>query len=467
MMVLAIILSTIVPALAETGSITVENPVREQTYTAYQIFSVTYNADGTAYAYQIAEDSQWYAIVAEYTGNGTIALDKAEDGNVIANYVVSVADNFSAADFANFLKGKITDEFVGSPLQALGDKATVTGLPLGYYFVTSTTGALCNLTTTDPSASIYDKNDIPFDKTDDQEDVEVGQTVHYKITGKVPSTTGFSNYQYEVADTMSDGLTFQNDVTVKVDNETLNQVYYTYTPHEAGNGFTLSIDVMELQAYVTKEITIEYSAVTNEKAIANIEKNSATLTYTNDPTTGSQVTTEPDEEKVYSSKIIIDKYADNGDGKIALSGAKFVLKNEEGLFYQYVAPVADDPETEAVETLNAKVNWVSHQNEATEIETDSNGAASFGGLKDGKYYLIETKAPDGYNLLNAPYEVIISGSDSNESLLTLTTSIQNMFGAELPETGGIGTTLFYLLGGLLVGAAFIVLVTRRRMKTEK
>jgi len=224
---------------------------------------------------------------------------------------------------------------------------------------------------------------------------------------------------------------------------------------------------MELQDYVAKEISVTYSAITNENAIASIEKNAATLTYTSDPTTGTEMTTEPDEEKVYSSKLVIDKYAETGEERISLSGAKFVLKNEDGLFYQYVAPVADDPETEADETVAAKVNWVSDQSDATEIETDENGAAFFGGLKDGTYFLIETKAPEGYNLLTAPHEVEINGSDENESLLTLTTSIQNMFGAELPETGGMGTTIFYLLGGALVAGAFIALITRKRMRTEK
>jgi len=467
LLILTLILGSAVPAMAATGSITVENAVAEQTYTAYQIFDVTYNADGTAYSYQIAENSQWYASVNAYAENGTLTLTKAEDGREIPNYVVTVDDSFSAADFANYLKTQLTADMIGTTLIAQNGKATASGLALGYYFVTSSTGALCNLTTTDPSASIYDKNDIPFEKTDDQQDVEVGQRVNYAITGKVPSTTGFASYKYEIADTMSDGLTFQNDVEVFVDGSKLDESFYTYTPHEAGNGFALSINVMELQDYVAKEISVTYSAITNENAIASIEKNAATLTYTSDPTTGTEMTTEPDEEKVYSSKLVIDKYAETGEERISLSGAKFVLKNEDGLFYQYVAPVADDPETEADETVAAKVNWVSDQSDATEIETDENGAAFFGGLKDGTYFLIETKAPEGYNLLTAPHEVEINGSDENESLLTLTTSIQNMFGAELPETGGMGTTIFYLLGGALVAGAFIALITRKRMRTEK
>ena len=98
-------------------------------------------------------------------------------------------------------------------------KATATGLDLGYYFVTSTNGALCNLTTTDPAVTIHDKNDMPFKKEVDKTNVDVGQAVTFKITGKVPDYTGFTKYTYLITDTMTNGLTFKDDVKVMVGSE--------------------------------------------------------------------------------------------------------------------------------------------------------------------------------------------------------------------------------------------------------
>lgn len=465
LLVFTLLLSVAVPAMASTGSITVENPLEGQTYTAYLIFDVAYNEDGSAYAYSIPESSDWLAIVQSYAG---ISLEKAADESNGIRYVVTALESFSAADFAEHLKAGLDEESMsGTDLTVANGKASATGLPLGYYFVKSANGALCNLTTTNPSATIYDKNDIPFDKVDDQQSVEVGQTVHYEITGKVPSTTGFESYVYKVADTMSDGLTFQNDMKVYVGGAELAAEFYDYALNDSGSGFTLSIHVMDLQDYVTQPIKVAYSAVVNENAIASVEKNAATLEFSNDPTKDTTTTTKPDEETVYSAKIVIDKFALSGGEKISLAGAKFVLADKDGKFYKYTAPVADDPSTEADETVAAKVEWVDDQDNATEIETDENGAAEFVGLSDGTYHLIETAAPDGYNLLTEAKEIVIQGSDTDEQKLVITASVENMFGTELPETGGIGTTLFYVAGGALVAGAFIVLITRRHMRTEK
>lgn len=464
LLIFTLVLGMAIPALADTGSITVENPVQGQSYTAYQIFDVTYNADRTSYAYTISKSSVWLASIESYDG---ITLTEPADETQDGIYVVTATGDFSAASFANHLKGSIPESADGTELSMEGGKATASGLPLGYYFVSSTSGALCNLTTTDPTATIYDKNDIPFDKVDDQTDVDVGQTVNYTLTGKVPSTTGFETYTYQFADTMSEGLTFQNDIKVYVGDTQLTSEYYTYHLNETGDGFTLSLDVKALQSYVMQEIKVTYSAVVNEKAIASIENNSATLKYSSNPITGEETTTEPVETEVFSSKLVIDKFAGSGEDKVSLAGAKFVLKNEDGYFYQYTAPVTDDPSTEADETKAAKVNWVENQKDATEIVTDENGAAAFGGLANGTYYLIETEAPEGYNLLSEPQQVSIASDGTDETALTQITSVENNFGTELPETGGAGTTLFYLVGGALVAGAFIVLVTRRRMKTEK
>lgn len=441
---------------AETGTITVDNPIAAQTYTAYKIFDVVYDAEGH-YSYTIDSSNEWFTTVQAYAteANG-LTLTQA---NGSTTYIVTTTNAFSAPDFAVALKAAVTGKTGGITLNVADGKATATGLDLGYYFVTSSTGALCNLTTTNPDATIHDKNDVPFGKVDDKASVEVGETVSYTITGKVPDTTGFTTYEYTIADTMSAGLTFQKNVAVTVDGVTLDAGKYVL--NQTDNGFTLTIEVMELQEKVGKEIKVTYTAVTNDKAVTVISKNSATLTYSNNPTDSESKTTTPkDEETVYSAKLVIDKYQ-KGDGSKKLANAKFVLKNAEGKYYKYTA---------ATESAAAQVEWVANQADATEVTTDTNGAAAFNGLKDGTYHLVETAAPAGYNLLATEVEVVINGADATEvdlSSLTATAKVENSTGTTIPETGGIGTTIFYVAGGLLVLGAVILLITKKRMSSAK
>lgn len=439
---------------AGPGTITVDNPLEGQTYTAYKIFDVTYDEAKSTYAYSIAGDSEWYAVVSAYDG---ITLTKAASENT---YAVTKKDTFSAAAFANVLKAAVTGKTGGITLNVADGKATATGLDLGYYFVTSSTGALCNLTTTNPDATIHDKNDVPFDKVDDKASVEVGETVSYTITGKVPDYTGFTTYTYLITDTMSEGLTFQKDAKVTVGGtDVTSACTITYDVDSNANKFTVSIPVMNYT--IGAEIKVTYTAVTNDNAVTVISKNSATLTYSNNPTDSESKTTTPkDEETVYSAKLVIDKYQKDDENK-KLANAKFVLKNAEGKYYKYTA---------ATESAAAKVEWVENQTDATEVTTDNNGAAAFNGLKDGTYYLVETAAPAGYNLLANEVEVTINGADATEmdlSYLTATAKVENSTGTTIPETGGIGTTIFYVAGGLLVLGAVILLITKKRMSSAK
>lgn len=431
-----------------TGTITVENPIEGQTYTAYKIFDVVYNAGKDAYSYTITNKTgSWYEDIKNYSG---LTFTQINDTDT---YVVTKNNNFSAADFSKTLKGKINGK-TGIPLKKDGNVVKAEKLDLGYYFVASESGALCNLTTTDPDATIHDKNDRPFSKKSDKTSVEVGEKITYTVTGKVPNTTGFTAFTYEITDTMSEGLTFNlanAEFTVKVNGSTLID---NYTVTENGNGFILKIDVMKLQTYVGKTIEVTYKAIVNEKAVAEISNNSALLRYSNDPTTDSTTTSGPVEVPAYSAKIVIDKY-ETGDQDKKLAGAKFVLKNTVGKFYKYDATAKE-------------VSWVDSETEATEVTTDNKGAAEFIGLADGTYYLHETEAPKGYNKLTSDKEIIINGSQattSNKTSLVHTEGVANNTGSMLPSTGGIGTTIFYVLGGILVLGAAVVLVVRRR--TEK
>ena len=232
--------------------------------------------------------------------------------------------------------------YTGYELTKQGNVASVSGLPLGYYFVASSSGALCNLTTTNPEVTIHDKNDMPFEKKADQTDVEVGQTVNYTITGKVPAYTGFTSYTYKVADTMSEGLTFnQNSIKVTVGGvDKTTDCTIGKNVGENANSFTVTIPVLDKKYTIGAEIKVTYSAVVNKQAVAKISPNEARLTYSNDPITGTTYTTTPTVVNVYTSKIVIDKVEKVAEGTNAkkLAGAEFVLYKEVPLGTKLPAP---------------------------------------------------------------------------------------------------------------------------------
>ena len=460
-MVMVFAMATTAFAAEDKGTIIVDNPVADQTYTAYKIFDVTYS--GSNYSYTIKTTSEWYSTVKAYAETGGNGLTLTGVAGDTTTFVVSTTDAFSAPAFANALKAAMSGK-TGTTLTADGTTVKATNLDLGYYFVTSTNGALCNLTTTDPTVTIHDKNDIPFNKVDDKESVDVGEIVTYTITGKVPDYTGFTTYTYLITDTMSEGLTFQRNVKVTVGGtDVTSACTITYDKDNNANKFTVSIPVKSYT--IGAEIKVTYTAVVNENAVAKIENNAATLTYSNDPIDANKTTTTPeDKETVYSAKVVINKYV-MGSNNEKLAGAKFVL-------YKEVKTDDSDTTTKNYYKWNdtdKKVEWTPNKADATVKTTDTNGAAAFDGLKDGTYYLEEVKAPAGYNLLKDPAEVVVNGASANAanlSSLTVTGNIENSSGAELPETGGMGTTIFYVLGSVLILAAVVLLVTRKRMSSR-
>ena len=288
---------------AGDGSITIENPKAGETYQAHLIFDVVYNSDKSAYSYTIASDSQWLTVVQSYAG--VTLSDEVTDGAGNSFYIITKNDTFSAAAFSKTLQSALEGK-IGINLTTANGKATVTGLDLGYYFVSGTNGALCNLTTTQPDATIYDKNDVPFEKSADDVSVEVGQEVHFELLSKVPDTTGFDTYTYEITDTMSAGLSFSKDVQVYVDS-VLQTDNVTISNTEDGTGFSLILDVMQLQDQTGKQIKVTYSAVVKESAVSVIQENDAQLKYSSDPTDDSKFAVITDAEKLYTAKIVIDK----------------------------------------------------------------------------------------------------------------------------------------------------------------
>lgn len=458
LLALAMTLALAVPAFAAdtTGSITITNPQGDRTYTAYKIFDVTYS--GKNYSYTISGTDAAFNTVKAYADEAANGLKLTAVANT-NKYNVSIdAAAFSAASFAQYLKTNVGSLGTGTAFTKDGDTMKASGLTPGYYFVSGTSGTVCELATA-KDIEIRDKNEaLQIEKSVDDADrtVEIGQKLTYTITGKVPSTKGYTKFTYQVTDTMSEGLTFNKDVKVTIGGTAVTDAAITYND----NGFVASINMMNYQKQIDAPVVITYTATVNENAIQrDKETNTATLKYSNDPADKNSFKESSVEVNVFSFNIVINKYA-AGNENTKLAGAKFVLKNNEGKYYKYDA---------------AKVTWVDVKADATEVITGADGAARFDGLQAGTYYLEKTAAPAGYNQLTKDITIVLNkdGSatiDSASSTLgadhSLTAGVANSTGTMLPETGGIGTVIFVALGALAVICAGVFLVTNKRMSKE-
>ena len=460
LLALAMTLALAVPAFAAetTGSITITNPQGDHTYTAYKIFDVTYSGDN--YSYTISDTDTAFNTVKAYAdvaANGLNLTAVADTGK----YNVSSSAGFSAASFAQYLKTKADSLGTGTAFIEDGNTMKASGLALGYYFVSSTSGTVCELATA-KDIQIRDKNEVPEikkDVDDNDRTVEIGQKLTYTITGKVPSTKGYDEFTYQVTDTMTEGLTFNKDVKVTIGGTDVT-TDATITKNE--NGFVASVNMMHYQDQIDKPVVITYTATVNEKAIqSDKETNTATLKYSNDPANKDSFKESSVKVEVFSFNIVINKYA-TGNENTKLEGAKFVLKNNDGKYYK-------------CDTATKAVSWVDDKSAATEVSTDANGAARFDGLQAGTYSLEETVAPAGYNQLTKDITIVLdkNGSATIDGAASapgadhsLTTGVANSTGTVLPETGGTGIVIFVALGALAVICSGVFLVTNKRMSKE-
>lgn len=343
---------------------------------------------------------------------------------------------------------------------------------------------------------------------------QIGETVQFQLVVSVPDISGYADYVCTIDDTMTAGLTSnvkdgdKSTVTIKINNDedkVLGNDYYEVTAE--GNTFHVKIDIKEAMKAdlieARNELFVYYTAKLNDSAAFyghpgedTSNKNTASLTYPNDPNGDSTGKTPDSIVKVWTFSTELVKIEGTNTEKV-LNGAKFVLSLDGTLTLEDLKLNDNYEPQESKDKLIAFV--VGGETAPYEIATqekieDANtnttyvieiGKTALVGLGEKTYYLYEIKAPDGYNLLKQPikYEIIMPEGDMSSTAFPLNVPstkvddvdnrlglyiyISNNAGATLPETGGIGTTLFYVIGGLLVVGAGVLLVTKKRMgKTE-
>ena len=464
------------------GSITINDAVPGQIYKAYQILYLeSYNADSNAYAYKA--NSAWSTFINSDAIKGAYV-------NVDAQGYVTWVEGADAAAFAKLAQveaAKMTaDATATAPAADEGatySTVTFSNLKLGYYLVDTTLGTLCSLDTTNPNVEMYEKNEVPTNVKTVQEDstgnygekndADIGQTVNFKST--ITAKKGAENYVFH--DTMSAGLTLDK-ASIKVggvavtnaDGSDLSGDNYvvSYPSGDGSDGCTFEIAFA--QSYlnsITEDTTIviTYSATVNSSAVVGLpgNPNESKLSYGDSSNTK---TTLPSETITYTWDMDILKYA-NGDESKVLADAQFVLLNSAKT---KVATIVGGKLTGWVDVPAAgqdgSIAWPAN----TVLTTNASGKIEIDGLDADTYYLREVKAPNGYNKLANDIEVVITGATTVDGQLTYTTvvaKVNNQSGAELPSTGGMGTTIFYVLGGVLMAGAAILLVTKKKMSNEQ
>lgn len=443
------------------GSITIENALKGETYHAYQILDLeSYDPVKEIYAYKA--NSAWEEWLKEKPQQAYVSVDPQ-------GYVTWVKDA-DPADFAKAAKGQLSNKTPGGSVTATENgSATISDLELGYYLVDSTVGALCELNTTKPDVEITDKNTAPNIKKEVQEDsdekwgdvndADIGQDVNFKST--VSAKPGAR--KYVVHDKMDAALKFDGVTSITAGDTTLTEGT-DYTVVTTGLTDDCTFHIAFTETYLNSitadtDIVINYTAKLTSDAVAGTGYvNETWLDY------GDNQHTERDTTTTYTWKLPIYKYHKAGETKKPLAGAEFILYKG-----------SEESNRDYAQVTNGKLTgWTKVKTDAARLVSGDDGMIAVEGLDADTYYLEETKAPGGYNRLAGPVKVEIShdvsaeGTQMTHTLKQDTTvvdkvEIENQSGTELPSTGGIGTTIFYVLGSILVIGAAVLLITKKRM----
>ena len=503
------------PVMAdETYNITI-NGAKDHEYTAYQVFKGVYSLDNGK---EYLSDVEWGGdvngenIINDLKASeilGTHFTDETPTAEQVAYILQGFSNNSAEMDeFARIVGKNLKTNVAGKSSGVVGEdkNATISGLTAGYYFVKDTgtinAGEIATkfLVKVVGNAEITVKAQAPTLKkeivkengfTDNHTSANVGDKITFKLTANVPDMASFDKYTFTMHDTLSEGLTFDKDsVEVKINNTPLNVSNgYTLTlPTDTDNTFTIKFTKEQLGQNVVHgtgaTIVVKYTATLNEKALKkDVETNKAYLEYTNNPSGDSMG--EPGKTPevpvyVYDFDLTVDKFDGtknetvNEDSK-RLNGATFILYKAKGAKKLYYVQ----------DTTTKAVIWTETKDNATKFTTDANGKATFKGLEEGTYYLEETKAPEGYNKLKDSVEVKIKATYNEDGTLKTDVegcklqqdatnnghyyqvqSIANKAGALLPSTGGIGTTIFYVLGSIMALGAAVLLIAKKRLNGQ-
>lgn len=350
----------------------------------------------------------------------------------------------------------------------------------------------------------------------------IGDKVPFVIASKVPQMQGYTKYFFVLNDSMTAGLTYNRDVAIKIGTTTLAPTAYDVTYDDTANTMKIVIkNFIQYKSEAGKDIVVTYSATLNENADLTQagNKNTVKLTYSNNPNVESKGENEPDSTDpvgetpehvtvTYSTKLQLTKVngADHNEKlegvefqitgtsiKTAVSKGEYFKQDAAGTYYQLkdgtFTETDPTPETESkyvsTSVKYAKVTDTTEQTNMQKVTasgtTDKNGLITFEGLGAGTYFITELKTKSGYNLLTAPITVVITATPGTTSCTWTATmngapatfeenmvklTVENNKGSVLPITGGIGTTIFYVIGGLLVCGAAVMAITKKKLSVE-
>lgn len=468
-----------------------------KTVNAYKMFSATVSSDGGAVSHTL--NDAWKPFF-----KNSVGLTDVTDANVndkANDYVSKLKDSAltafaaKASNWAQTKTNNITADATAtvSKNAATDGKytATFTGLDYGYYVVAvpgatladakGQYAALVRVHSTTVGVDI--KGDLPtVDKKvqvngtgQNATDAKIGDTLKFTLASTIPDMSAYNTYTFNFKDTLSKGLTFGQVDSVKVGDTALTtDTDYTVATAPADNGKTLLTVTMKnfknQQANVGKKITVTYTATLNKDAVVggagNV--NSATIQYSNNPSTNGTGESEPSKVRVFTYGFTVDKYTGDQytDAATRLAGAKFTLAPKNGDPMSFVQVNAGSATANAVYRV-AKAG----ETGTTTITTPENGKVDFQGLKNGEYTLTETEAPAGYNKLASAIGVKVDGrndgTDNTDATVTITYNndngsvygehasngvipVRNKSGVTLPGTGGMGTIAFTVIGVLVI-----------------
>lgn len=469
-----------------------------KTVNAYKMFSATVSSDGGAVSYTLTDG--WKPFFMSSTLDGLTGVTDANVNDKANEYVSKLKDSALSAFAAKASNWAQTNNITADATATVSKNAatdgkytaTFTNLDYGYYVVAvpgatvadtnSQYAALVRVHSTSVDAEI--KGALPtVDKKvqvngtgKDATDAKIGDTLTFTLTSTIPDMSAYNTYTFNFKDTLSKGLTFGQVTSVKVGDTTLTKdTDYTVTTAPADSGKTLLTVAMKdfktkQQANAGKKITVTYAATLNKDAVVggagNV--NSATIQYSNNPSTNGTGESEPSKVRVFTYGFTVDKYTGKNydDTATRLAGAEFTLAHKGGTAISFVK-VADSATQNAV----YRVAKADEAGATTTITTPANGKVDFRGLENGEYTLTETKAPAGYNKLASAIGVKVDGQNNgtdtthatvvikydnnNGSVYDQTASngvipVQNKPGVVLPGTGGMGTIAFTVIGVLVI-----------------